>query len=1190
MNRWSFTNFISLQRLNCSFYLLFSFSFLSSVSTLQGQIQEPNLINPVPPSPNAAALGVYGNTPVSLYTGQANVSIPIHTIVQNDFSMPVSISYNSTGMKVEEIASNVGLGWALNAGGVVTRTVFGRNDFGANGYQSTPYDIPTDLSTSGTFIHTQEQFQRLWDFAKQNHDSEPDVFFFNFAGHTGKFVMDKEGNTHVIPHQKLRITRENGWKIVTDDGYTFQFSAAEHQQSKQYSLVNSVESSSDLETFVSSWYLTKITFPNSNLSIDLEYLPAMDLTTWYTGNFERKRIMDGTSGVDQNAVSYSLNAVQTVRLSRIIYESGEVAFEYGNMRCDLNGDKILQYIKIKDASGNLLRTFAFKYTYNGWSGSDAATVPSDCGNRLDVNLRLMLTEIAELDPTGRDFKPPYKFSYNEGNLPPRNSKAQDYWGYFNGASNATLIPDMIIPYLEMYTGFGTNRNPVFDYAKRGLLKKVEYPTGGYTTFEYEPNYVHPSEYVDLPAEAVRVPKVFAITTQDFSVNLETVEFPSGVDGDATFRFSGSISCGGCHYIRWTLLKKQPDGTFSEEWTAYDLTVPPGNGKISISKNDVFKIKHEILVSSPIYSPAMSPGYSLDFVWMGYQQTLTETGGVRISKITDFDPVTDLKHIRTFDYKRSDDDQPSGFILSMPKFYRDFYQELIAVERLDETEQNSYYNLTSTNNLPLTTTQGSHVGYSEVVEYTGIETPEDKFISNGKTVYKYWAPDLIPDKLPTRDNNYQQYFGFPYANIISQDWKRGLLKQQTTYSIVSGEFKEVRKVDNYYSFVDKGNPNANYSNVVGFKAGFAQKFYYHGEESALWNYVKFKWGYYRHESGYAVLDSVVEKTYDQHDVSKYAQTTTSYKYNLSNLKVAQEEFDAGTERRITINTYPVDYADGSGFIKEMVDANIITAPIEQVQIKAASDGSNKVVVGGQVYRYNSEGKGLLEEVKVLESKDPIPLSMFRFSNQQNAGLLPLSGGKFAFSPDSRFNHRVTYLYDEMSTKVLSVQTKEKAKYYLWGYDNTLPIAEAVNSSTGVNFHTSFEENGVSLEDGSGRNLARTGKKVNAGSFIFPVWLNNTSNLLMSYWYHDGNTWIFSGDLPFSPTISVPAGYKLDEIRAFSPGTLMTTYTYEQGKGVSSITDVNNETTYFEYDGFGRLETVRDNGGNIVKGHDYNYLLK
>ena len=75
-----------------------------------------------PPSPNAASLGQYGDIPVSYYTGVPNISIPLYTINSGEIKLPISLSYHSSGIKVTQEASWVGLGWALNAGGVITRS------------------------------------------------------------------------------------------------------------------------------------------------------------------------------------------------------------------------------------------------------------------------------------------------------------------------------------------------------------------------------------------------------------------------------------------------------------------------------------------------------------------------------------------------------------------------------------------------------------------------------------------------------------------------------------------------------------------------------------------------------------------------------------------------------------------------------------------------------------------------------------------------------------------------------------------------------------------------------------------------------------------------------------------------------------------------------------------------------------
>jgi len=72
------------------------------------------------PPPNAAALGKYGDIPVSHSTGIPNISIPIHTVTDGPLSIPIGVSYHGSGIKVNEVATWVGLGWSLNAGGMIS--------------------------------------------------------------------------------------------------------------------------------------------------------------------------------------------------------------------------------------------------------------------------------------------------------------------------------------------------------------------------------------------------------------------------------------------------------------------------------------------------------------------------------------------------------------------------------------------------------------------------------------------------------------------------------------------------------------------------------------------------------------------------------------------------------------------------------------------------------------------------------------------------------------------------------------------------------------------------------------------------------------------------------------------------------------------------------------------------------------
>ena len=50
------------------------------------------------PSPNVAALGLYGEIPVSKFTGMPDISVPIYEVPVGDFKLPFSLHYHAAGM------------------------------------------------------------------------------------------------------------------------------------------------------------------------------------------------------------------------------------------------------------------------------------------------------------------------------------------------------------------------------------------------------------------------------------------------------------------------------------------------------------------------------------------------------------------------------------------------------------------------------------------------------------------------------------------------------------------------------------------------------------------------------------------------------------------------------------------------------------------------------------------------------------------------------------------------------------------------------------------------------------------------------------------------------------------------------------------------------------------------------------
>lgn len=76
----------------------------------------------------ASTLCKYTEFPVSYFYGLPQINIPLYELTYNDLTVPISISYHGGGIKATELSGRVGLGWTLNAGGCISRSVCGYPD------------------------------------------------------------------------------------------------------------------------------------------------------------------------------------------------------------------------------------------------------------------------------------------------------------------------------------------------------------------------------------------------------------------------------------------------------------------------------------------------------------------------------------------------------------------------------------------------------------------------------------------------------------------------------------------------------------------------------------------------------------------------------------------------------------------------------------------------------------------------------------------------------------------------------------------------------------------------------------------------------------------------------------------------------------------------------------------------------
>jgi RHS repeat-associated protein len=432
--------------------------------------QTPN-INPtpnvIPPAPNVATLSKFGDVPVSGYTGVPNIGIDFKPLGGTKLSVPIGIKYHAGGIRVNDISTVVGLSWALSAGGSISRTVKGLPDDGPGGYLT--FVLPNPLSPSQITSNNLNLYEGA---AKGENDLEPDMFSFNFGSYSGKFVFDANKNIKLIPYQNIKIAPSsdyNSWIVTTPDGTIYSFGGIDAIDASSINKGNG-----NLSSYNSAWHLTSIQSPNKDDVINLTYETYNSISSQkgFSRDFADQRVSNSPCPVGGNPVSSNTSIAISAKSIRTISSiNGKVVFTYAACT-DWNINKKLSTITYY---GNDLTTILNSYSLEqGYYVSSGQN-------------RLRLDKVREIGSDGST-SPPYEFTYlNSGNyiLPTQQSFAQDHWGFYNGAdANTTLLPEILT---NVYTSaqIGAERNPSREYTKAGIIQKVTYPTGGYTTFDFE---------------------------------------------------------------------------------------------------------------------------------------------------------------------------------------------------------------------------------------------------------------------------------------------------------------------------------------------------------------------------------------------------------------------------------------------------------------------------------------------------------------------------------------------------------------------------------------------------------------------------------------------------------------------------------------------------------------------------------
>lgn len=242
---------------------------------------------------------------VHLQTGSATFSLPIFNWHDNKsrLTSTVSLSYNSgNGLKVNDVASNIGQGWNMIAGGMITRTQVGEADDQKpregvfNDVKKYPpgylYNIRNAADGCPATMSKYPLFSSENVLYKQHNvasaDRELDYFSFQFNGHSGTFVLGKNNgdkgvllgdskiniwferdetmiNQGIRTNQHIRTTLKS-FTIIDESGIQYVFSDMELNEVIKYNKVKQYSSTGEPLSLSSTTLTYKTSYPSLSTS------------------------------------------------------------------------------------------------------------------------------------------------------------------------------------------------------------------------------------------------------------------------------------------------------------------------------------------------------------------------------------------------------------------------------------------------------------------------------------------------------------------------------------------------------------------------------------------------------------------------------------------------------------------------------------------------------------------------------------------------------------------------------------------------------------------------------------------------------------------------------------------------------------------------------------------------------------
>lgn len=1197
---------------------------------------------------------------VNLQTGSATFSLPMFNWQDSKSGLTtlIGLSYNSgSGLKVNDVASEVGTGWSLVAGGVITRMQVGEPDDQVsggsdadekdlhkypNGYlyaAGKAYNGCPNALTKYPIYKSKNQLYKQYNSVTE--DKQLDYFAFQFNGKSGMFVLNAAPNSPGDPTQediglvlgdsKVKIkfqrdpslpslgirTRIGSFTIQDVDGLIYKFSAIGRSQLLEtkycdkygtYQLTqpkfergkvyyqkdfdfNSIPS----PHIINSWYLTEIKDPLTGRAVTFGY----DYISVNTSAG-----VDFTYNQDSHysTVTSKSSKGQLPRLGYITYPDGhEVKFNHnGKLRPDFQFNRPLTSVDIK-YNGRYISKYIINTTY--FILNRYGTPVSDYQNRV---ARLCLKSVQKIGPDLKEDSPPYIFDYYTGSntqgdyVPPPFCLKKDIWGYYNGDNstdrhgvliNKTAAADlnndevMGLCFLRWNGSSSVPQliNPKNGYAKNGLLRQIVYPTGGTLTYDYEQN----KGYLNSQLQDVGGVHVSATSSTDGGYSnscenpLKTVyNYVLDQSTPSSSLWGGEMPLNHItmqsHYqpeekrYKWPIIS----GSLFGKCT-YNFMYP---GILAIEQATDLSTFMKFMET---ISPVLGIVGSVSTVLNAIQIICGSTGVLAIISLV-IDTIVGLYTL---------------------------FQSCFGNHTKDVATELYYsYDLNSVNPLP---TQFKRV---EVTESPG---------TAGKTVHEFTSktdyPIWIDENLNTAFSSKQRFapwaYGLPLHTYVKN--QNGDIIKETDYDYDWQYAQQL--VKEYFKYASH---NGLYTNLISCNCHVTRT---SSQKSTDYNdptqynslgsndMIVDRYGYY---TGRVNLSKITERVHDEHNLSAFVETVTSYEYNstyrpeyIGNYEVSRIRTDKSTgetiEKEIFYTT--TDYSNDP-VINTLVQNNIVALPIHTKTHHSSGTTANAGYISETRTEFVQLATGAIKPSRLLEKRLAQPVY-----DPSNVNYTEVKKFKY----DAAGN--LTRTFDEGGRVVSN----------LYDYDDKYVVATIVNADGLVTpnedpegkavkvAYTSFEtgysggwtlSGAVNLTNSVKVTGDRSYQMTAGSSTLTASGLNTNTSYRLTFWasgpvsVSGGGTQTLSGpalngftyyeyEFPTGvSSVSISGGAAVDEVRLYPKAARMSTVTYDPVIGKTSECDANNRITYYEYDDLGRMRFIKDEKRNIVKMYEYNSASK